>query len=125
MAAAARVRPGHRPLGVARLLGRAGRVPALLFVATLGMMSVGRGIAYLTSSGQPIRGLPAPFGETQVLALKLGDFELFVPSIVVIGLAAVPGLTLKKTVMGRHLYAGRQRAGSVPGRRAGATACCW
>jgi ribose transport system permease protein len=75
------------------------------FVATLGMMSVGRGLAYLVSSGQPIRGLPSPFGETQRLAIRLGDFELFVPTLVLLGLALVLALVLGNMRFGRYLYA--------------------
>jgi ribose/xylose/arabinose/galactoside ABC-type transport system permease subunit len=75
------------------------------FVATLGMMSVGRGLAYLVSSGQPIRGLPPPFGETYRLALRLGDFELFVPTLVLIGLAVVLSVVLGGMRFGRYLYA--------------------
>jgi ribose transport system permease protein len=77
------------------------RVPP--FIATLAMMQVGSGVAYLISRGRPIHELPAGF-ET----LGRGADPLFgIPHAVtlMILLYVAAHLLLTRTVFGRHVYA--------------------
>ena len=71
------------------------------FIATLGMMSVARGLAFAVSGGETIRGLPSTF-------LMLGQGELIsipYPIIVMIVFAIIVGIFMKTTKWGRYAYA--------------------
>jgi ribose transport system permease protein len=110
MAAAGSGAPALMALGVALTVGALTgavngaligylRVPA--FVATLAMLTVARGLAYIVSSGQSIGNLPSSFG-----ALG-GAIVLGIPAPVLL-MAAVMlagGFVLSRTVFGRHVYA--------------------
>jgi ribose transport system permease protein len=77
------------------------RVPP--FIATLAMMQVASGVAYLVSRGRPIHDLPAGFE-----ALGRGVDPLFgIPHSVTLMavLYVVAHLLLTRTVFGRHVYA--------------------
>lgn len=78
-------------------------------IATLAMMSIARGFAYVVTGGQPVYGLPHSFA-------WLGSGRLFVseanplgviPVITVftVVIVIVMHLLLSKTVFGRHVYA--------------------
>ncbi|MDD3715092.1 MAG: ABC transporter permease [Atribacterota bacterium] len=93
-------------LGVSALIGLAngvavhnGRVPP--FIATLGMMTLVRGLVMYVSSGRMISGLPIGFREFSV-ATMLG-----IPALAWtwIFLAILMAFVLKYTVYGRNLYA--------------------
>lgn len=72
------------------------------FIATLGMMSVYRGIAYLVTGGWPVLDIPQYFRSTMD-----GDIAGFLPSSVVILLVVtvVGYVMLKHVKFGTYLYA--------------------
>jgi ribose transport system permease protein len=71
------------------------------FIASLGMMSVARGLAFAITGGETIRDLPAEF-----LMIGQGSFlAVPVPILMMILLAVVVGLMLKKSYWGRYVYA--------------------
>lgn len=75
------------------------RVPA--FVATLGLLSAGRGLTYILSDGSPVVDLPAAY-----LALGSGgDGALGTPVLVFAGVALLAALLLRHSVFGRYVYA--------------------
>lgn len=83
------------------------------FIATLGMLTAGRGIAYAIGSGAPINGLPANFG-------TLANAELFglkVPVIVMIVGIAIAAVVMRKTAYGMRIYAvgGNRVASEIAG----------
>jgi ribose transport system permease protein len=89
------------------------RVPP--FVATLGMLSIGRGLTMLWTGGFPITGLGESF------AVIGTGFFLGIPMPVWIsaGLVALFVLITRKTRFGRHIYAvgGSERAARLAGLR--------
>jgi len=89
------------------------RVPP--FVATLGMLSIGRGLTMLWTGGFPITGLGESF------AVIGTGFCLGIPMPVWIsaGLVALFVLITRKTRFGRHVYAvgGSERAARLAGLR--------
>lgn len=75
-----------------------GKVPP--FIASLGMMSMARGLALLLSGGQIITGLPGSFisfAQVTVLGLPM----LFVVLIIVVGISF---FVLSRTRFGRNVY---------------------
>lgn len=74
-------------------------VPA--FVATLAMMVTARGLALLTTDGQPVYNLPESF---QVLGGNLFG-KLPIPALIWILLTVFSFIVLKYTTFGRKLYA--------------------
>ncbi len=87
------------------------KVPA--FVATLGMLSVARGITYLASNAQPVPGLSEGF-------LKIGGGSVGIIPIPVIILTVVfiiCSIVLYRTKYGRYIYGvgGNARAARVSG----------
>ncbi|TVQ40402.1 MAG: ABC transporter permease [Spirochaetaceae bacterium] len=88
------------------------RIPP--FIATLGMLSVVRGLAYAITSGYPVR-TPSPYN---VLGQGyLGPVPY--PVIYMAALAVVFSVFLKKTVQGRRIYAigGNEQASAISGIR--------
>lgn len=83
------------------------------FVATLGMLSIGRGLTMLWTNGFPITGLGATFGFIGA------GFWLGVPTAIWISalLVAVFYVVAKHSVLGRYIYAvgGSERAASFSG----------
>ncbi|HAS80298.1 MAG TPA: ribose ABC transporter permease [Fusobacteriaceae bacterium] len=70
------------------------------FIATLGMMSIARGAAYVITGAMPVSGLPENF-------YFLGGGTIFglpVPTIIMITLAMIFSFVLKKTSFGRCVY---------------------
>jgi len=93
-------------LGISALIGLAngvavhnGKVPP--FIATLGMMTLVRGLVMYVSSGRMITGLPIGFREFSVATL------LGIPALAWtwIFLALLMAFVLKYTMFGRNLYA--------------------
>jgi ribose transport system permease protein len=71
------------------------------FIATLGMMSVARGLAFALTGGETIRNLPSEFliiGQGSLLGLPI-------PIIMMILFAVVTGIMLVRTKWGRYVYA--------------------
>lgn len=83
------------------------------FVATLGMLSIGRGLTMLWTGGFPITGLGADFGFIGT-GLPLG---VPMPVWITVVLAAGFVLVTRKTRFGRYLYAvgGNERAARLTG----------
>jgi ribose/xylose/arabinose/galactoside ABC-type transport system permease subunit len=76
-----------------------GRLPP--FIATLGMMSVARGVALMLSDGRPISGFPDAFR-----ALATGDvLGIPVPVLLMAAIYAIAHFTLVRTTLGRYTYA--------------------
>ncbi|MGH9888281.1 MAG: ABC transporter permease, partial [bacterium] len=76
-----------------------GRLPP--FIATLGMMSVARGLALLYTDGRPVSGFTADFR-----ALATSRFLLIpVPVLVTLALYVLAYLVLNRTRFGRYVYA--------------------
>ncbi len=86
------------------------RLPA--FIATLGSMSIGRGLAYAISGGYPI-AMPTHFN--QLGQGSLGPVPYPVLFMGLIGLLG--GALLQRTVLGRHIYAvgGGEEAARISG----------
>jgi len=89
------------------------RIPP--FVATLGMLSIARGLTMLWTGGFPVTGLGDRFG-------YLGTGVLIgvpMPVWITLGLVGVFVVVTKKTRFGRHLYAvgGNERAAVLTGLR--------
>lgn len=85
------------------------------FIATLGMMTILRGLALVFSEGRPITGLNSDF-----FAMLGGGYVagiIPVPVIIMLVMFAVFWFVLKKTVFGRHVYAvgGNEEASRLSG----------
>ncbi|MEV3988028.1 substrate-binding domain-containing protein [Streptomyces sp. NPDC049837] len=89
-----------------------GKLPP--FIATLAMLSVGRGLALVISQGSPI-AVPQPVA---VLGDTLGGW-LPVPVLVMIAAGLVTALVLSRTYLGRAMYAigGNEEAARLSGLR--------
>ncbi len=87
------------------------------FIATLGMLSIARGITLGLSSGWPIRDLPQSFKQIGQLNLMIGSVEVPLPIIIMFVVAIVVAWFLNQTVTGRHIYAvgGNEEAVRVSG----------
>ena len=71
------------------------------FIATMGMMSFYRGIAYLVTGGWPVLNIPQRFR-----SIMDGDFAGFFPSsvIILVIVALIGYILLKHTKFGTYLY---------------------
>jgi ribose transport system permease protein len=87
------------------------------FIATLGMLTLASGLAFVVGGGAPINGLPAAFGQianTQILGLT-------VPVVLmIIGLVGF-GLMMRRTTYGLRIYAvgGNRMASEIAGVKTG------
>ena len=71
------------------------------FIATLGMMSIARGLAFAITGGETIRNLPSQF-----LILGQGEFlGMPIPIIFMAVFALTVGFALRSTKWGRYAYA--------------------
>lgn len=88
------------------------------FVATLGMLSIARGLTMLWTGGFPITGLGESFGHLGTGAL-LG---MPMPVWIMLTLTGVFMVVTQRTRFGRHLYAvgGNERAARLTGLNVGA-----
>jgi ribose transport system permease protein len=88
-----------------------GRLPP--FIATLGMMSVARGLALIVSGGRPISGFSPAFREMATGNL-LG---VPAPVILMVLLYVVAHFILTRTILGRYTYAigGNEEATALSG----------
>ncbi|MDI6826937.1 MAG: ABC transporter permease [Armatimonadota bacterium] len=85
------------------------------FVATLGMMTIARGLAYVYTDGRPISPLPSAVGEFGASTIP----HTGIPTIVFIALIVVlvAHLVLAQTKFGRYVYAigGNEEAARLSG----------
>jgi ribose/xylose/arabinose/galactoside ABC-type transport system permease subunit len=113
-------------LGVALGVGAAcGLVNGLLitvgrlapFIATLGMMSIARGIALIYTDGRPVSGFDAPFRALSTAR----PFMIPAPVILMLIVYVVAHLLLTRTTFGRYVYAigGNEEATRLSGVRVG------
>jgi len=87
------------------------------FIATLGMMSIARGLAFALTGGETIRNLP-----TEFLTFGQGTFlNIPIPIIIMAVFAFVVGYFLKATKWGRYVYAigGNEEASHFSGVNVG------
>lgn len=86
------------------------KIPA--FIATLGMMSIGRGLTYTISGGQCIFTLPENF---LLFASNIGPVSI--PVIIMIIVSLIAAYVLKFTRLGRYTYAvgGNETAATLSG----------
>ena len=87
------------------------------FIATLGTMSIARGITFGATTGWPIRDLPESFMLIGQHNVKILQWEVPLPVIIMLVVAVLCGLFLSQTVNGRHIYAvgGNEEAVRVSG----------
>lgn len=83
------------------------------FVATLGMLTIGSGFAYVIGGGAPINGLPKGFG--YIANEKIFGFQL--PVYIMIAGFIILGLLMKYSSFGMRIYAvgGNRTASEVAG----------
>jgi ribose/xylose/arabinose/galactoside ABC-type transport system permease subunit len=99
--------------GVNGLVITKSKVPP--FIVTLGMMTIGRGLALILSKGRPISNLSDEFnfiGGGNVLGIPF-------PIIILIITFILCSVVLKKTILGRYIYAvgGNEQAAKASGIR--------
>lgn len=87
------------------------------FIATLGMMTLASGLAFVIGGGAPINGLPQNFSEfanTEVLGLTIPVI------LMIVGIIAF-GLMMRRTKFGMHVYAvgGNEQASRIAGIKTG------
>lgn len=85
------------------------KVNVVPMIATLAMMSIARGFAYVITDGQPVYGLPDAFqflGAGRILPVE-GMPQGIIPNITIfmIVIVVIMHLVLTRTVFGRHVYA--------------------
>jgi ribose transport system permease protein len=87
------------------------------FIATLGMLSIARGITFGATGGWPVRKLPKSFNLIGQYDVPIGPWGVPFPVIVMLILAVLVSLFLSRTVRGRHIYAvgGNEEASRVSG----------
>ncbi len=93
------------------LLITVGRLPP--FIATLGMMSVARGLALMFTEGRPISGFDENFR-----SLATGEvLRIPTPVIIMIGVYVIAHFVLRRTKLGRYTYAigGNEEAALLSG----------
>ncbi len=87
------------------------------FVATLAMMTIARGLAYVYTDGRPVSPLPREVGDFGASDVSL--VVLQIPSLVLIALLVVlvGHILLSRTNFGRHVYAigGNEEAARLSG----------
>lgn len=98
------------------LVARGGLPP---FIATLGMMSIARGVCYGWAKGWPFRGFNSDFrkiGQGE-LELPFVDYNLPYPTIIMIIIVIVMTIFLSRTIWGYRIYAlgGNEQAAQLSG----------
>jgi ribose transport system permease protein len=98
------------------LITRVGLPP---FIATLGMLSIGRGLVYVLTKGYPVT---VPRGEDLLLQVGQGYVGIVpVPVIIMLVITVIATLFLSKTTLGRYVYAvgGNEEAARLAGINVG------
>jgi len=87
------------------------------FIATLGMMSIARGVCYGWSSGWPFQKLNNEFLKIGQNDLPLLGFDIPIPFIIMIVIALIMSIFLTRTVWGYRIYAlgGNEQASKLSG----------
>ncbi len=80
-----------------------GRLPA--FIATLGMMSVVRGVVYGVTQGQPVMGLPIEFMAIGRIDIPILSLKVPLPVILMLSIALLMHIFLSNTIWGYRIYA--------------------
>jgi ribose transport system permease protein len=98
------------------LVARGGLPP---FIATLGMMSIARGVCYGWAKGWPFRGFNSDFrqiGQGE-LELPFVDYNLPYPTIIMIIIVIIMTIFLSRTIWGYRIYAlgGNEQAAQLSG----------
>ncbi|MGH2613843.1 MAG: ABC transporter permease [Thermomicrobiales bacterium] len=89
------------------------------FIATLGMLSIGRGLVYILTKGYPVT---VPRGEELLLQVGQGYVGVVpIPVIIMLGITVVATAFLSKTTLGRYIYAvgGNEEAARLAGINVG------
>jgi ribose transport system permease protein len=91
------------------------------FIATLGLMSIARGICYGLTNGQPVRGLPEAFNFLGQYDVPIAGMGVPLPVIVMFIIAIIMSLFLSRTVWGYRIYAlgGNEQAATLSGINTG------
>ena len=89
------------------------------FIATLGTMSIARGLSYGITGGYPIGSLPDSFKFIGLGTVGFGKVQIPTPIILMVILALIFSFFLKKTITGRRVYAigGNEEATRISGVR--------
>jgi ribose transport system permease protein len=92
-----------------------GRLPA--FIATLGTLSIGRGLCYGLTNGQPLTEFPDSFRTLGQYDLPVLGLAIPLPAIYMVILALIMGFFLARTVWGYRIYAlgGNEQATALSG----------
>ena len=72
------------------------------FIATLGMLSVARGVVYIATDAQSVFGLPDSF---RLLGQGVVAGGIPIPVVIIIAVAVIGYLVLSRTKLGRYAYA--------------------
>lgn len=86
------------------------------FIATLGTMSVYRGIAYVVTKGWPVLDIPDSYRNLLSKRIaSLGGVNIYM--FIFIGVAIIAGIVLAKTKFGNYIYAvgGNEEAAKLSG----------
>jgi ribose/xylose/arabinose/galactoside ABC-type transport system permease subunit len=96
------------------LITRGGLPP---FIATLGMMSIARGLALLYTEGRPVSGFDASFRSLSISNPLL----IPAPVLLMVGIYLMAYFVLTRTTFGRYVYAigGNEEATRLSGVRVG------
>ncbi len=87
------------------------------FIATMGTMSLYRGIAYVITGGYPISGIPTEY-RNLVYGEIIPDSGIRGSIVILICFAIIAALILRKTKFGSYVYAlGNQEAARLSGIR--------
>ncbi len=89
------------------------------FIATLGTMSIARGLSYGITGGYPIGSLPDQFKFIGLGTIGAGSVQIPTPIILMVVLALLFSFFLRKTILGRWVYAigGNEEAARIAGVR--------
>lgn len=89
------------------------------FIATLGTMSIARGLSYGITGGYPIGSLPDQFKFIGLGTVGVGSVQIPTPIILMVVLALLFSFFLRKTILGRWVYAigGNEEAARIAGVR--------
>jgi ribose transport system permease protein len=85
------------------LLVSKGRLPA--FIATLGMLSVVRGVVYGVTQGQPVMKLPIAFMNLGRIDVPILGLKVPLPVILMLIIAVLVHIFLSRSVWGYRIYA--------------------